>query len=116
MSQPPKEVHVGAAPTTTSSSSGTARRASIARRRSLHGGLRVAIVERDLVGGESASDARAHTNAGLDPCVLNHLLIANLETRGVVSRSAPFPISAELRFGMNPGGVPTPTSARDGAC
>ena len=55
-------------------------------------------------------------NAGVDPRMATHLVFANLETLRVVSRSAPFPISAELRFGMNPGAVPTPTSARDGAC
>ena len=63
-----------------------------------------------------ARDARAETKASLGPRVSRVSPFANLETRRVVSRSAPFPISAELRFGMSPGAVPTPTSARDGAC
>ena len=53
--------------------------------------------------------ARAMTNAGRGSGTDAALLLANLETRRVVGRPAAFPISAELRFGMNPGRAPTQT-------
>jgi hypothetical protein len=43
------------------------------------------------------------------------LLVANLETRRIVSLRPSAPIVRELRFGMNSGAMSTPTVAPEGA-
>jgi hypothetical protein len=57
----------------------------------------------------AAAKTRANTKAGVGPAFTSDVLLANLETLGVVGPQPRFPTSSELRFAMNSVATPAPT-------